>query len=282
MLPEDKGNLGAFHTNLSVGDILKRARLKKLLSLEQVEIAIRVTVPHLQAIELGRFDLLPDGVYTLGFIRAYANHVDLDGDKIVELVKRQAGEKIAAKETPPPPAPILDDYSYPTGKIILVIFLMLCSVFWFKSLLEDSPYLEKDKILPVPQDLKLQTTLLTKPEPVPSEEQDNTSEQSDDSARSNQPNNQIVLKAIENVWLEIRDGQQKTIFSRVLNSGEEYWVPIDKTDLVMTLGNAGGLQINVGEKALPLLGKTGQVIRKVALDPEKLKEILKKNSKKAM
>jgi hypothetical protein len=42
------------------------------------------------------------------------------------------------------------------------------------------------------------------------------------------------------------------------------------------------LEISVDGQALPLLGRTGQVIRKVELDPEKLKEILKKVSKKSM
>ena len=96
------------------------------------------------------------------------------------------------------------------------------------------------------------------------------------------PTNQIVLKAIENVWLEIRDENRVTLFSRVLSTGEEYWIPVDSKGLSMTLGNAGGLQISVDGQSLPLLGKTGQVIRKLNLDPEKLKEILKKEPKSAI
>ena len=83
-----------------------------------------------------------------------------------------------------------------------------------------------------------------------------------------------MLKALENTWLEIRDSSQAVVFSRVLNQGEEYWVPEDQTILYMTLGNAGGLQIIVEGQPVPLLGTTGQVKRNVLLSVESLKDKL--------
>ncbi|MBP9050962.1 MAG: DUF4115 domain-containing protein, partial [Alphaproteobacteria bacterium] len=66
----------------------------------------------------------------------------------------------------------------------------------------------------------------------------------------------------------------------VLNVGEEYWVPSDQAGLVMTLGNAGGLQIVVEGETLPFFGKEGKVIRNLSLDVQSLKEILAKQSLK--
>ena len=279
--------LKGFRTDLSVGDILRRARLKKNLSIADVEIAIRVSAQHISAIEENRLEMLPGRVYALGFIKSYAELVDLDSKKILELLKRQAGEKIAPKAAAQIPAPVLEDFSLPTGRVFSVIFILFVTVFIFKSYYEDGAYSLEEQIPNVPKDLIVQTTLLSKP--------DKTAPKVAEATAADKPLtsleiltgpppvvNQVVLKALDNVWLEIKDSKKTTIFSRVLSIGEEYWIPIGQNDLVMTLGNAGGLQISIDGKPLPLLGKTGQVIRKVSLDVEKLKQSLKIPPKPAM
>lgn len=279
--------LRGFRTDLSVGDILRRARTKKKLSLQDVEVAIRVSTQHLTAIEENRLEMLPGRVYALGFIKAYAELVELDSEKVLELLKRQAGEKIAPKNIAPAPSPILEDFSLPTGKVFLMIFALFIVVFVAKSHYDGSSYLLEEQIPNVPKDLVVQTTLLSKPEKAAPKVEDTPSENTPVSSLEvllGPPPvmNQVVLKALDNVWLEIRDAKKVTIFSRVLAVGEEYWIPVGKNDLTMTLGNAGGLQISIDGQALPLLGKTGQVIRKVSLDVEKLKQSLKIVLKPAM
>lgn len=275
MSPESR-ILGGFRTDLKVGDILRRARIEKKYSIEDVEQAIRVSIQHITAIEEDRLEVLPGRVYALGFIRAYAEHVGLDSNKILELLKQQSGEKISVKEQIAPPETQLDNYELPSLKVFIFIFVLLAGIILFKNFYSGSAFLSSGDIPQIPKDLKSQTTLLAKPD-VKKEIIITDKTEPEPVAT-----NQIVLKAIENVWLEIRDENRVTLFSRVLSVGEEYWIPIDSKGLVMTLGNAGGLEISVDGQALPLLGKTGQVIRKVNLDPEKLKEILKKSPKKAM
>lgn len=278
MSPESR-ILGGFRTDLKVGDILRRARIEKKYSIEDVEQAIRVSIQHITAIEEDRLEVLPGRVYALGFIRAYAEHVGLDSNKILELLKQQSGEKISVKEQIAPPETQLDNYELPSLKVFIFIFVLCAGIILFKNFYSGSAFLSSGDIPQIPKDLKSQTTLLAKPD-VKKEiiVTDNPDKKEPEPVTTNQ----IVLKAIENVWLEIRDENRVTLFSRVLSTGEEYWIPVDSKGLSMTLGNAGGLQISVDGQALPLLGKTGQVIRKVNLDPEKLKEILKKSPKKAM
>jgi cytoskeleton protein RodZ len=273
-----------FHTHLAVGDILQRARVEKHLTLDDLEVAIRVNRAHLIAIEEGRLEDLPGRVYALGFIRAYATYVDLDSEKIIELLKQQSGKKIAPQNISVPDTSISEDFSLPSGIIFFIIFLLFVGVLVFKSYYEDSSYLIGEQIPKVPKDLIDQTTLLSKPDDqnskaatIPDSDHRNIATSLTDFIDGDRSSaDQIVLRAIDNVWLEIRDPDRKTIFSRVLSVGEEYWIPVGQNDLTMTLGNAGGLQIIVGGQALPLLGITGQVIRKVALDPETLKQNLKK------
>ncbi len=278
-MPPKPDPLRGFRTDLSVGDILRRARLKKKLSIQDVENAIRVSSQHLTAIEENRLEMLPGRIYALGFIKSYAELVELDSAKILTLLKRQAGEKIAPQNVTPAPSPVLEDFTLPTGKMFSLIFILLVVVFIFKSHYEGATYLIEEQIPEVPKDLVVQTTLLSKPEKIEPNvvASPNPNIPSSLEILSGPPPvmNQVVLKAIDNVWLEIKDSEKNTVFSRVLAVGEEYWIPIGQNDLTMTLGNAGGLQISVDGQALPLLGKLGQVVRKVPLDVEKLKQSLK-------
>lgn len=279
-----------FHTHLAVGDILQRARVQKNLTLDDLEVAIRVNRAHLVAIEEGRLEDLPGRVYALGFIRAYATYVDLDSEKIIELLKQQSGKKIAPQNISVPDTSISEDFSVPSGTIFFIIFFLFVGVLIFKSYYEGSAYLIGEQIPKVPKDLIDQTTLLSKPDhqnpkagTIPDSDRRNTATSLTDFIDGDTPSaEQIVLRAIDNVWLEIRDAQRKTIFSRVLAVGEEYWVPQDQSGLTMTLGNAGGLQILVDGTALPFLGKSAQVVRNVVLDHDALKQRLKPDPKKAM
>jgi len=280
-MPVQNNALQGFKTSLSVGDILHRARLQKKLSVQDVESAIRISAQHIIAIEEGRLEVLPGRIYALGFVRTYAEYVDLDGDKILELLLQQSGRKVEQKELPPMTTLHLEDVSLPTTKIFLTILLLLIGVIFFKSYSTDDAYLLNEEIPTVPKDLISQTTLLSKPEKVNQETGIDSSVTIDMTAIPTS-SNQIVLKAIDNVWIDIRSSDNKTFFSRVLSIGEEYWIPLDKTDMVMTVGNAGGLQIQIDGQILPFMGKKGQVIRKVALDAEKLKQSLKSAPKKAM
>ncbi len=265
-----------------MGEILQRARLEKKYSIQDVEIAIRVSAQHITAIEENRLEVLPGRIYALGFIKSYAELVDLDSYKILELLKIQSGTKLESKEVLSPPSEILEDFSLPTLRIFVIILVLFFMALGGKSFFVEPRYLLNEEIPRVPKDLIAQTTLLSKPEKPKTIEVKAEIEPIKDAVVPLTEDSQIVLKAVGNVWLEIRDSSKKTVFSRVLSAGEEYWIPKDQTGLTMTLGNAGGLQIMIDGQVLPFLGKTGQVIRKVALDIEKLKLNLKTPDKKTM
>lgn len=88
---------------------------------------------------------------------------------------------------------------------------------------------------------------------------------------SEQHASRITVRARTNSWIQIRDeAEDKLMFTRLLRKGDEYAVP-DQKNLVLLTGNAGALEIIVDGKAVPAIGKTGDVLRDVQLDPEKLK-----------
>ena len=75
----------------------------------------------------------------------------------------------------------------------------------------------------------------------------------------------IILRAISDAWIQVKDRSGTLLLNRVLKAGETW--PAPKQDLVMTTGNAGGTEVLVDGVALPPLGGAGAVRRDVALDP---------------
>jgi cytoskeleton protein RodZ len=89
-------------------------------------------------------------------------------------------------------------------------------------------------------------------------------------AESGQPG-KIVLRARLESWVQITNAKGESVFSRVLRAGETYTVP-DEPGLVMTTGNAGGIDIVLDDKKLKSLGSVGLVRRNIPLDPQKLRD----------
>ena len=79
----------------------------------------------------------------------------------------------------------------------------------------------------------------------------------------------IVIRAVADSWVQIRDAGQSVLLGRVLKAGESYDVP-DRPGLLMRTGNAGGLNITVDGNPAPPIGRMGAVRRNVALEPQML------------
>ena len=82
----------------------------------------------------------------------------------------------------------------------------------------------------------------------------------------------VLLRARADTWVQVRDrASGAVLFNRVLRPGETYRAP-DRPGLLLTTGNAGGLEILVGGDALPALGGNGMVRRDLPLEPEALRQ----------
>ncbi len=67
-----------------IGEAFREARRRRQVELAEAERATRIRPRYLRAIEAEEWDALPGGVYTRGFIRAYASFLGLDGDRLAE------------------------------------------------------------------------------------------------------------------------------------------------------------------------------------------------------
>lgn len=109
----------------TVGALLRETRRSVGGDIDRIAINLRIRPEYIRAIEESRYDQLPAPVYALGFVRAYANYLGLDGD---EAVRRFKHETVGFE--PPKglsfPVP-LAERSIPGGTMVLAaVILALC------------------------------------------------------------------------------------------------------------------------------------------------------------
>ena len=76
----------------NLGVALRQARLKRKLSLDDVAAVLHIRKEYLQAIEQGSYRQLPGRTYAIGFVRAYASHLDLDPLDAIQRFKDETVE----------------------------------------------------------------------------------------------------------------------------------------------------------------------------------------------
>ena len=79
------------------------------------------------------------------------------------------------------------------------------------------------------------------------------------------PEKDIVLKATANSWVEVTRADGSAVSQRLMRTGERYVVP-GGDDLFLTTGNAGGLEIQLGDAEPMVLGGWGEALRELPLD----------------
>lgn len=84
----------------SVGHVLRNARLARGLSTEDVSRQLRISVQQVEAIEKEDFDKLPGRTFLRGFVRNYANFIQLDPQPLLELLPGSAPTLATQERTP--------------------------------------------------------------------------------------------------------------------------------------------------------------------------------------
>lgn len=240
----------------SIGDRLRLAREAKGMSLDEVASQTRIPIRHLQHIEREEWDALPATTYCVGFAKAYASTVGLDGPAVArELRDRLGGTRTRA------PAPEYYEQADPARvppKSIAVIVAVLIVVFlagyliWRGSLDEEpvTPGVE----VAVPETSAPQP--LVQPGPQPLQPQ----------ALAGQP---VTLVATEEVWLRISDGGT-SLFQGILTPGQRFAIPATTQRPVIRTGRPQVLRILVGARDIGPIEPAERTIDNVSLRAEDL------------
>ncbi len=236
----------------SFGENLRRERELRGVSLREMADATKIGLRFLQAIEQDRLDILPGGMFPRAFVRQYATYLGLEPDKLAADFAYYHSDRTAAS----PPAKSV----WPSlrrrvmlglagGGIVCGLLLLL----WAQRACGGgrSPAATMIPAVPVsppPMVLVVPTPTVAKIEL------------------------KVNLEALNNCWVEaIVDG--RPLLSRVVRREERLALEAH-SQVVLSLGNAGGLALRVNDGPSMTLGRNGEVRRDILINKETLPTLL--------
>jgi transcriptional regulator with XRE-family HTH domain len=84
----------------TIGSILRQQRESKKLNLEEIAGELKIRPQYLQALENDQLDLLPGKLYRRSFLKAYAGFLNLNQDRILEMLEQHESSKESLGEGP--------------------------------------------------------------------------------------------------------------------------------------------------------------------------------------
>lgn len=79
----------------SVGDVLREARQRRGLTLDDIAQRTFIKLHYLEALESGQFERLPAPVYTSGYIRQYARMLGMDDTQVIQYYQNKKNDDSA-------------------------------------------------------------------------------------------------------------------------------------------------------------------------------------------
>lgn len=245
--------------DVPVGVILRQARQHYGQSLADIEKALRIKRSQLEAIEAGEYDRLPGRVYAIGFIRSYSDYLGLDGEQMIAQFKIQVGEKSTAPELHFPVASSESKVPKPWVVAVSLFTAAFIILIWWSY--AQRPPQDLAIVPPVPGESLSMADANLPHTPAPE-----AAAQDPLAATAPPAEPGIILSITSNSWVEIKDSTGNALVAKVLQAGDKYRIPDNRPDLNMSLGNAGGVMLEIDGKSIAPLGANGEVLRNMPLE----------------
>ncbi len=240
----------------SIGEILKEARTKKAVSLEEVYSRTKIHPTVLKSLEEDKFDKLPNPLFVKNFIRSYAQFLEVSADDLVKRFDEQ-GRKDPKQVIFLKPA----EYQAPTvfaPEAFRFIFIAAALILglWFLG------HVFKAAGAGVSHWRDSMKTMASQKSPKSKAESPTTSKSGSwlySSGQGNFPKIaanapiDLEIRALNDVWLRVTcDG--KVLFESILKKGvSNSWSA--KESVEIWTGNPSSMQVTVNRASLDNLGK---------------------------
>lgn len=238
------------------GENLRRERELRGIELREMADATKISIRFLHALEQDRVDILPGGMFQRAFVRQYAKYLGLDPERLVaEFVYAHGGEPVVVKDTR---STVRVDQGPPRGLILLGITLALLALVGWKvhSYVTRAPQTAPPSISAAPS---ATTFAQDRVYPPPS-----------GTTASAVPvaSGTLVLSVLarRSSWVEAKvDGT--TVLNRVLKEGESQRVEA-RQEVLLSVGNAGGIAVTLNDAPFAPLGQEGEVKRGIVINAQ--------------
>ncbi|MFH1102980.1 MAG: RodZ domain-containing protein [Pseudomonadota bacterium] len=238
---------------MSFGRYLREARETKRIRLEDISNETKIGIHQLIQLENEDLQHLPEAVYVKGFIRAYAKAVGGDGDEAIRLYV----SSIIEIDHPVIPETDLDENRKRFWPRITIALLGLAGIVLVSVVLIS--FFQSEK--PIPKEHPREET----PPPGAANSEKAPTQTplakpaEGDTAKPSPEELLLNVRVISNTWLEIgSDDQDPKSYN--LKAGDLLTFKAS-SGFQVHIGNAGGVEMELNGKPIPIEGKTGQVIR---------------------
>lgn len=232
------------------------------VELREIADATKISLRFLQAIEDDRMEVLPGGLFPQAFVRQYARYLGLDADKVVnDFVYAQRGEAVVV---PRPenarPRSTGPGLAVPAGVALAALVVVVGGVVAWKA--------RAVRPVPAPAEVTASPSAVVRSEdrvyPPPS-----VATPAPDAAQQGLV---LRLEARQTCWVKVQ-ADRITVLNRTLAAGDEQAIEASE-EIVLNVGNAGGLAFTInGRKGVPL-GEPGEVRTNIVINQETLPSLV--------
>jgi len=275
----------------SLGLYLRGLREAKAMSLDDIARSTRVGRRHLEALESDTFGELPAPVFVKGFIRAYCEFLDASPEEALGLYRETTGEA-ASSQGPLRPMPAPRPRRAGPLTISVVLFVALgASLFALRIGLRTPPKDTPVTSAPAKEELRTppatpagtgKAGIVAAASPTATKAPVTSGGPASPAASAAPPaaapsiapaqgearpgNQRLVVRAIEPTWLRVQVDEGQVAEELLQTGAVREWSAARR--FVLTVGNAGGIEIDLNGKRIPSLGASGAVIQRLVLPQE--------------
>ena len=285
----------------SVGAYLRQLRETRGVPLEEIARATRVSSSYLHALEADDFAALPVPVFTRGFVRAYCQVLGEAPEEALALYEGRAEGTASSVTTASVPAParpipsrVTTSASHVTAEApsrnrgpVLVSFILLVvlgvALFAVTLVLQSGRETAEDRrpgqtTTPSASGSSTASRPIEPPVPVtprPAEPPVAVATPAGPGAAtatgpatgSRPPTGyRLVARAIEPTWMRVRTEEGRTTEETIPAGQIREW--FSSRPFTLTIGNAGGVKLELNGRPIPSLGPSGVVIPRVVVPTE--------------
>lgn len=232
----------------TVGSYLRELRTARGVSLEELSRTTRVGRSYLQALESDAFEKLPAPVFTKGFIRAYCLALGEPADEVLSRYREVVGG------APAGPALTLTLRPKARGRgpvlVSLVLLLALGLGLFFLTLGLQGRFKGSSTVQ------RATPTAAKSAAPGPAKAP----------AQGEPSRARLVARATEPTWVRVQMDDGSVVQELLPAGATREWVSSKR--FVLTVGNAGGLALELNGQPIPPLGARGAVIQNLVIPAE--------------
>lgn len=231
-------NLGIHHAD-HIGSRLRNERLSRGMTLDQISETTKIRSDFLNAIENLAIDKLPSIGYVLGYVRSYAEVLDMDGDMVVARYKLDSAvpEDLGMRKLPHfvPQHKIRLPRGFVPATTVMAVAAMLSVWVGTQTELQAAT-------LPVPD-----LSIAEAPQVTPIDP------------------NMLTVRALAPSWIQIKDKSGRVLISRIFVTGETWQTPRG-SGVTLSARDGGAIGLLVGETDMGTLGNRGVKITDITLN----------------